>query len=135
MPPTGLVTLVRTRAHERCEYCRMHDSLQGATFHVEHVRPRVEGGSDEESNRAWCCPSCNLHKSSRQNVVDPETQSIVPLFNPRSDYWQEHFEFRGFEIHGKTAIGRATISALLLNHPRRQFIRQAEALFALFPPM
>ena len=33
-----LLELVRARAGDRCEYCRMHQSLQGATFHVEHVR-------------------------------------------------------------------------------------------------
>ena len=26
---------VRSRAHGRCQYCLMHESLQGATFHVE----------------------------------------------------------------------------------------------------
>ena len=30
--------------------------------------------------------------------------------------------------------GRATVFALDLNHPRRLLIRQAEALFGLFPP-
>jgi hypothetical protein len=28
---------VETRAGSRCEYCRMHQALQGATFHVEHI--------------------------------------------------------------------------------------------------
>ena len=36
--------LVSTRAGDRCEYCRMHQSLQGATFHVEHIVPRSRGG-------------------------------------------------------------------------------------------
>jgi hypothetical protein len=33
-----------------------------------------------------------------------------------------------------TAIGRAMIEALNMNHERRIFIRQAEELFGLFPP-
>jgi hypothetical protein len=35
---------------------------------------------------------------------------------------------------GQTPIGQATVAALALNHPRRLQIRQAEALFELFPP-
>jgi len=31
-------------------------------------------------------------------------------------------------------VGRATLLALNLNHPRRVLIRQAEELFGLFPP-
>jgi hypothetical protein len=31
-------------------------------------------------------------------------------------------------------IGRATVFALDLNHPRRLLIREAEELFDLFPP-
>ena len=61
------------RAGQRCEYCRMHQSLQGATFHVEHITPTAAGGSDEVANLAWACPSCNLKKSNRQTIVDPET--------------------------------------------------------------
>ena len=53
---------VEHRAAGRCEYCRMHQSLQGATFHVEHVIPRCLGGTSEFGNLAWACPSCNLHK-------------------------------------------------------------------------
>jgi hypothetical protein len=34
----------------------------------------------------------------------------------------------------RTPVGRATVDTLLLNHERRIKIRQAEALFDLFPP-
>jgi hypothetical protein len=30
---------VESCARQRCEYCRMHQSLQGASFHVEHIVP------------------------------------------------------------------------------------------------
>jgi hypothetical protein len=33
------VRQVEDRAQQRCEYCRMHQALQGATFHVEHIVP------------------------------------------------------------------------------------------------
>lgn len=41
-----------TRTVGHCEYCQMHQSLQGATLHIEHVIPRVLGGSSDASNLA-----------------------------------------------------------------------------------
>ncbi len=72
---------VEKRAGRRCEYCRMHQSLQGATFHVEHVVPRSLGGTSEIHNLAWACPSCNLHKSDRVEVQLPGVSQAVLLFN------------------------------------------------------
>ena len=129
-----IVAEVERRADGRCEYCRMHQSLQGATFHVEHVLPVVRGGTTELSNLAWACPGCNLHKSDRMDVMDVETSESVPLFHPREHDWSDHFAWNGFRLIGLTSIGRATILALHLNHERRLRIRHAEQLFGLFPP-
>ena len=73
---------VEQRAGERCEYCRMHQALQGATFHVEHVVPRCRGGQSTLDNLAWACPGCNLHKADRVEAPDPQTGQPVPLFHP-----------------------------------------------------
>ena len=126
---------VTARAAGRCEYCRMHQSLQGATFHIEHVVPSSAGGPDSADNLALACPSCNLGKSDRVRVPDPATQQDVPLFNPRTDRWVEHFAWdEDWRIVGLTPTGRATVAALDLNHPRRVRIREAEEWFDLFPP-
>lgn len=77
--------LVVARARDRCEYCRMHQSLQGATFHVEHIIPRSRGGSSDLENLAWACPGCNLHKSDRVEIFSPDSCGVIPLFNPRRD--------------------------------------------------
>jgi len=111
----------------------MHQCLQGATFHVDHLVPLSLGGTSDVENLAWFCPSCNLHKSNRLVAIDPETEELVPLFNPRMEGWSEHFRFDGYEIAAMTATGRATIAALALNHPRRIRIRLAEEKFGLFP--
>ncbi len=129
-----IIRLVETRAKQRCEYCRMHQSLQGATFHIEHILPRSRGGSDDPDNLALACPRCNLQKSDRTEVADPDSNATVPLFNPRRDRWSEHFRWDNYRILGVTMIGRATVFALDLNHPRRLLIREAEELFDLFPP-
>jgi hypothetical protein len=112
----------------------MHQTLQGATFHVEHVVPRCTGGAPDSTNLAWCCPSCNLHKSDRVEFTDPVSGAAVPLFHPRQMVWDEHFEWHGYRLIGRTPVGRATVAALHLNHPRRLLIREAEAMFSLFPP-
>jgi hypothetical protein len=124
---------IQHRAANRCEYCQMHQSLQGATFHVEHVIPKSHGGSSNLDNLAWACPGCNLRKSDRLDVVDPESGMTVALFNPRSHSWNDHFVWEDYHVKGLTDTGRATIAALDLNHERRIRIRQAEQMFGLFP--
>jgi HNH endonuclease len=131
--PAETARAVEERAGGRCEYCRMHQSLQGATFHVEHIVPRCRGGDSELVNLAWCCPSCNLHKSDRVELADPDGGGLVRLYHPRRMAWDEHFEWDGFRIAGRTPAGRATVDALDLNHSRRVRIREAEAMFGLFP--
>jgi len=112
----------------------MHQSLQGATFHIEHVVPRVMGGLSDSSNLALACPSCNLHKADRISVTNALNGEVVSLFNPRLDDWNNHFEWDDYNLISKSAIGRVTIQALDLNHERRIRIRRAEQLFSLFPP-
>lgn len=112
----------------------MHQSLQGATFHIEHVVPSSAGGSDDLTNLCLACPSCNLHKSNRVSVADPDTGQGMPLFNPRIMAWDDHFAWDSTQVVGRTPVGRATAAALDLNSHRRLLIREAESLFQLFPP-
>lgn len=125
---------VQTRAGARCGYCRVHQSLQGATFHVEHIIPRCRGGRSELENLAWCCPSCNLQKSDRIESEDPSSGETHAFFHPRQMSWEDHFGWDGLRLISLTPVGRATAAALNLNHPRRLMIREAEAVFDLFPP-
>ncbi len=129
-----LERLVADRAGHRCEYCRMHEALQGARFHLEHVLPIAVGGATHLDNLAWACPSCNLHKSRRLEATDPDTGRAALLFHPRSHVWQEHFSWDDYHIIGLTATGRATVAAFGFNEPRKILIRQAEQTFRLFPP-
>jgi len=131
--PTELARTVRDRACNRCQYCQMHQSLQGATFHIEHILPRSKGGDTELLNLALACPSCNFHKADRTAAVDPVSGAEVPLFHPVRQNWSDHFQSRGYQIEGRTPVGRATAAALDFNHPRRQRIRAAEERFGLYP--
>jgi HNH endonuclease len=129
-----LQRLVEFRAKQRCEYCRMHQSLQGASFHVEHILPISLGGRDDPDNLAWACPGCNLKKSNHVTAVDSSTGEEVRLFHPRLDRWDEHLAWQGYALIDLTSIGRTLIAAFDLNNARRCRIRQAEELFGLFPP-
>lgn len=133
MLPAQLAAAIRARAGDRCEYCRMSQSLQGATFHIEHVIPLTCGGTTTLENLALACPSCNLHKSDRSHAIDPDTNASAPIYHPRQQIWADHFAWQGTCIIGLSPTGRATIRALDLNHPRRQRVREAEASFGMFP--
>jgi 5-methylcytosine-specific restriction endonuclease McrA len=110
---------VQERAARRCEYCHAPQEATGARFHIEHIHPLAAGGGDDFDNLAFSCPSCNLAKNRRTTAVDPVTKQVVPLFNPRTDVWDDHFawaENRRTMI-GKTPTGRATVVALDCNNP------------------
>jgi len=79
---------------------------------VEHILPRKHRGSDELSNLALACIDCNLHKGSDVAGYDPITGELTKLFHPRKEVWENHFQWIGVHIVGKTAVGRVTISIL-----------------------
>src|SRR2546423_173745 len=103
--PEDLARAVRMRANGRCQYCLMHESLQGATFHVEHAIPKCKGGQSVLENLALACPACNLHKAGATSAIDPATGRHVRLFHPILTVWSEQFRFVGFQIEGLTAEG------------------------------
>jgi hypothetical protein len=110
--PVNLRHLVITRAENRCEYCCLSQEGQVATFHVDHIIPSSKGGETTADNLALACVACSLHKAARLTAVDPFSNHLVPIFNPRQNHWHEHFQWRDVEIIGLTATGRATIQAL-----------------------
>ena len=112
----------------------MHQSLQGGTFHIDHIVPLADGGTDGADNLCLACPGCNLHKSDRRFGFDRESGVNAPLFNPRKQIWSEHFRWTAWEAFGTTSTGRVTIEILEMNADRRILIRRAEQLFGLFPP-
>jgi hypothetical protein len=82
------------RAEHRCEYCRAPEAAFNFPFDVEHIHPISAGGPGGSANLALGCRSCNLFKSAATTAADPSTGEIVPLFHPRSDRWEEHFNIQ-----------------------------------------
>ncbi|MBI3245289.1 MAG: HNH endonuclease [Deltaproteobacteria bacterium] len=115
--------LVRQRAGEWCEYCRLPQDAVEATFHIEHIVALQHGGQDDPSNLALACDRCNLYKGPNLTSIDSESGAIVLLFHPRQDTWQDHFVFRGPRLIGLTSRGRATVQLLNMNAPRRIQLR------------
>jgi len=117
--------LVRTRAGDRCEYCRLpHSAVAFVQFHVDHVIAPQHGGTDDPENLAFACNRCNAFKGTNLAALDSETRMVVRLFDPRNQRWSDHFHQLGFEILGLTAIGRATVQLLNLNAIERVQLRE-----------
>ena len=97
----ALRALVRRRAGEVCEYCRLPQaSSRFARFHVEHIIARQHGGTTEADNLALACSFCNLHKGPNIAALDNDTGQLVSLFHPRCDRWADHFAWQG-EVIGR----------------------------------
>lgn len=115
----SLRRLVARRAQGRCEYCRLPQQCTSLPHEMDHIRAKKHRGLKTLANTAWACAQCNRAKGSDASGFDPATDSLLPLFNPRTDDWSEHFEWDGPVLIGSTPIGRATIELLKINRADR----------------
>jgi len=96
----------------------MPDDLVPYGHQIDHINPRKHGGLSTLVNLAYACLRCNNSKGTDIAVYDTETGEIIPLYNPRVQQWEDdHFELDGAYLKAKTAVGRATIRDLQMNHP------------------
>jgi hypothetical protein len=135
--PVAMQREIRNRYGNCCAYCRTAESLAVATFEIEHITPRAAGGKTVFENLCLACPTCNRFKADRTVVPDPETQTLVPLFHPQLDAWDDHFTWSEdyTELVAQTPIGRATIAALRMNRPQLIRVRQLWAAMGEHPPI
>jgi len=115
--------LVRERAKYLCEYCHSSEEASAAQFAIEHIVPRSLGGIDHLDNLALACQRCNGYRYNFTTGIEPQTQEILPLFNPRQQKWLDHFIWTvdGLKIIGITPTGRATCNRLDVNDEHRLF--------------
>lgn len=127
---------VRRRADGRCEYCRMPEEFDPLPFQIDHVIARQHGGATSLGNLALACLACNNHKGPNVAGIDPEgaTNDVVRLFRPREDDWDEHFEWEGALLRGRTPIGRVTVHVLAINLSHRVALRKTLIEEGGFPP-
>jgi 5-methylcytosine-specific restriction endonuclease McrA len=74
---------VRDRAQALCECCHTAEQWQYVPFTVDHIVPLAQGGTTILENLALACFHCNRRKSIQITAQDPQSGSVVPLFNPR----------------------------------------------------
>lgn len=120
----------------RCGYCRTSSAITGETNTIDHIIPLARGGSSEEDNLWVACRRCNRDKATQIDAIDPETGQRVPLFNPRTQFWKEHFVWSedGTLVLGLTPSGRATVIALQMNHPNIVNARRLWVSVGWHPP-
>lgn len=113
-----LLARLRIETGNRCGYCLAPQHLILGTLEIEHLIPSSLGGTDQEDNLWLACRMCNNFKGAQISAIDPATQQIASFYNPRLQSWSEHLRWSpdGKRVIGLTAIGRATVIALQMNH-------------------
>lgn len=126
--PSDLSTSVRQfvvrRAGNRCEYCLLPQSFALHKHEPDHIVPRQHGGNTDERNLALSCMYCNRYKGPNVGSFDPQTGTLVPFFNPRTQDWNSHFELEKGVIRALTAEARVTVKILRFNDEERIAERQ-----------
>jgi len=111
----ALRRLVRERADNCCEYCRLSEEDNLLSHEVDHIIAEKHRGKTEANNLCLACFDCNRFKGSDIASLDPETEALTPIFNPRIDRWDDHFQLDGAFILPLTPVGRVTEFMLQMN--------------------
>ncbi|MCC3438667.1 MAG: HNH endonuclease [Oscillatoriales cyanobacterium] len=93
---------------------------------VDHIISVKHGGETTADNLAYACIFCNLQKGTDLGSIVWRTGELVRFFNPRRDFWGEHFRLDEAAIQPRTDIGEVTARILEFNHNER--IRERQVL-------
>lgn len=117
--------MVRQRAKDRCEYCRLRQAHEPTCpLHLDHIIAIKHQGAGTLENLAFACGVCNRAKGTNVAGIDPDSGELTRLYHPRKDTWDEHFLRDGALILRRTAIGRTTVWVLQMNiAPRFELIK------------
>jgi HNH endonuclease len=134
--PVALRKLVFNRAQGNCEYCRSQAKFAVDPLVIDHVYPVSRGGKTIGENLALSCQTCNNCKYTKTTAIDPSSNELVPLFNPRQMKWRDHFTWTPdtTKMLGLTPTGRATIELLETNREGVMNMRRVLAIMGFHPP-
>ena len=120
----------------RCAYCLSADFLTGQRLTIDHIRPIAAGGTDALTNLCLACRSCNEFKGARFEAIDVVSAETIPLFNPRTQTWSDHFAWSedGASSEAKSATGRVTVKLLNMNNDLIVKVRKRWVLAGWHPP-
>lgn len=126
--------LVTNRAGCICEYCLVSEADRSSRYHVDHIISVKHGGLTIPDNLAYACIFCNLFKGTDLGSINWRTGELVRFFNPRRDFWGEHFRLDEAVIQPLTDIGEVTARILDFNNDERIVERQALMAVGKYPP-
>ena len=115
----SLRELVAARADYLCEYCLIHEKHTVFGCQVDHIISLKHDGPTEPENLAYACAFCNRNKGSDIGSILSHSREFIRFFNPRTDWWADHFKLVGYIIEPITQIAMATTKILGFNHPDR----------------
>jgi HNH endonuclease len=123
-------------AEQRCSYCRS-PAMVGIPMVIEHIVPRVAGGSSQIENLCLACYRCNEFKGALLTATDPLTGIVTSFFNPRQQAWHDHFAWSqdGLYLIGVTPCGRAVVDVLHLNSEWLIQARRIWIVAGVHPPL
>jgi 5-methylcytosine-specific restriction endonuclease McrA len=83
----------------------MHADYAVLVHEIDHVIAATHGGVLKADNRVSACAQCNRFQGSDVATFNPQTGQVVPLVNPRTQSWHDHFRLDGAVI---TALSLAS---------------------------
>ncbi|MFN6535210.1 MAG: HNH endonuclease [Nostoc sp. EkiNYC01] len=125
--------LVGDRAEHICEYCLVSEADRSSGCQVDHIISVKHGGATTADNLCYACIFCNLQKGTDLGSINWQTGELVRFFNPRRDFWGEHFRLDEAVIQHQTEIGEVTARILDFNSDERIVERQALIAFGQYP--
>ena len=131
--PAALRRQIVTRAGNCCEYSLLNADDAWFPHEPDHIMSEKHGGPTTAGNLALACFDCNRFKGSDIASRDPETNELVPLFDPRQDRWTDQFVIKVGTIRALTPIARATARLLRFNLPERTEVRETLAKSGRYP--
>lgn len=117
--------LVAQRANYLCEYCLIAEVYRSSRYQIDHIISEKHGGSTTEDNLCYSCIFCNLQKGTDLGSINWFNGEIVRFFNPRRDFWGEHFRLNEAAIQPITDIGEVTVRIFDFNNNDRIIERLA----------
>ncbi|MFM6152259.1 MAG: HNH endonuclease, partial [Sphaerospermopsis kisseleviana] len=111
--------LVVERAGNICEYCLISAVDRSSGCQVDHIISVKHGGTSTEDNLCYACVFCNLQKGTDLGSINWRNGELVRFFNPRRDFWGDHFRLEEAVIQPLTDIGEVTARILDFNNDDR----------------
>ena len=117
----ALRAVILERAQARCEYCQVPEESELTDYEVDHIIAEQHGGVTELENLAYACFECNRYKGPNLTSIDPHSNEVVLLFNPRTQQWRDHFTLQNDGVIVPcSAVGRATARLLHFDNALRR---------------